>query len=174
MTSDLGISVFLAEVMDPQCPSSTLVNYSHGSGCAIQPSVALRKALLEAAQIRLTYISGARDDLLPSDYGVRFNNVVAHRLAFLNGQHNSEAFPAPIAMNPSSIDDENSFLLRRLRAHGKRVLAVDLTQPGSCVHVVKVIIPGLEDDIGGIECEPGTRALRKRFACRVGQLSWAA
>jgi len=173
MTSDFGIPVFLVEAIDPQSPPATLINYSHGAGCDIRPSGALRKALLEAAQVRLTYISGARDDLLESDYGTQFDDIVTHRLAFLQCRRKSQAFPAsPVASSrtsPSSIEEKNAFLLQRLWAHGKQTLAVDLTQERSGVHVVKVIIPGLEDDVGGTDCEPGIRAIRRRIACWLRQ-----
>ena len=40
----------------------------HGAGCHPDRVIALTRALTEAAQSRLTYIAGIRDDLLPSEY----------------------------------------------------------------------------------------------------------
>ena len=40
----------------------------HGSGCHADRAIALVRALTEAAQTRLTYIAGIRDDLSPAGY----------------------------------------------------------------------------------------------------------
>ena len=40
----------------------------HGAGCHPDRAIALSRALTEAAQTRLTYIAGIRDDLLPAEY----------------------------------------------------------------------------------------------------------
>ena len=43
----------------------------YGAGCHLSAEVALSRAITEAAQSRLTYIVGSRDDLFPSSYEQR-------------------------------------------------------------------------------------------------------
>ena len=52
------------------CPAdeSGRLRHFHGAGCHPDRAIALARALTEAAQTRLTYITGIRDDLLPLEY----------------------------------------------------------------------------------------------------------
>ena len=65
VTSDIRISAFVCDI--PSTGDDTLRRF-RGAGCHPNRSIALARALTEAAQIRLTYISGNRDDLPSSDY----------------------------------------------------------------------------------------------------------
>lgn len=57
-TSALGVPVVVADLFVDDLPL-----LFRGSGCHPEPAVAASRALTEAAQSRLTYISGARDDV---------------------------------------------------------------------------------------------------------------
>ncbi|MEO1370369.1 MAG: YcaO-like family protein, partial [Acidobacteriota bacterium] len=59
LTFDLGLPVVLVDVVARDLP-----HIWRGAGCHLSPSVAFSRALTEAAQARLTYISGARDDIV--------------------------------------------------------------------------------------------------------------
>ena len=48
----------------------------HGRGCHPVPEIALFKAFAEAAQARVTYIAGAREDLVPAEYSPAAAEVV--------------------------------------------------------------------------------------------------
>lgn len=58
VTWEVGIPVIMAALIFNDLPWTW-----HGSGCHLSPAVALSRALTEAAQSRLTYIAGVRDDL---------------------------------------------------------------------------------------------------------------
>ena len=64
-TCDIGVPAFFCLIADrrnPQSPSWHRGRRTSGAG------VALLRALTEAVQVRTTYISGTRDDLLPEEY----------------------------------------------------------------------------------------------------------
>ena len=65
--SPAGLAVFAAELTDFG-KDGRPYRAIQGRGCHPLPEVALFKAVAEALQGRVTYIAGARDDLLPSDY----------------------------------------------------------------------------------------------------------
>src|SRR5262249_1991747 len=58
LTWKLDVPVFLVDLVAPDLP-----RVWRGSGCHTCPGVALSRALTEAAQSRLTYIAGSRDDI---------------------------------------------------------------------------------------------------------------
>jgi len=69
LTTDAGRPVFSAVIADRS--ADTLLNpapAAFGAGCHLDPGVALCRALTEAAQSRLTVISGARDDIYRRHY----------------------------------------------------------------------------------------------------------
>ncbi len=71
VTSDLGVPVFLAVVApgEGSDPSGwSLLDAASGSGAHPLPVRAALRAVTEAAQSRLTNISGARDDIFPEEY----------------------------------------------------------------------------------------------------------
>src|SRR5437764_448852 len=68
VTTDLGMATFLCEIRDQSAGDPRKLRRFHGSGCHADRIVALNRALTEAAQTRLTYIAGIRDDLSPAEY----------------------------------------------------------------------------------------------------------
>ena len=67
LPSRTGLPVFLALLM-PGDSSPPGIEPEIGSGCHPHAGTALRRALLEAAQSRVTRIAGARDDFPPASY----------------------------------------------------------------------------------------------------------
>jgi len=65
-----GTPVFACELND-LCKQGERYRAIQGRGCHAIPEIALFKALAEALQVRITLISGGRDDLMPSGYGSR-------------------------------------------------------------------------------------------------------
>jgi YcaO-like protein with predicted kinase domain len=113
----------------------------HGSGAHLSKEIALSRAITEAAQSRLTWIHGAREDVYPSFYEEQ------PRLAF-----------APITVSVPSVDFEArscpfwgttldqdlDWIVRHLRRHGySQVIVFDHTRPEFGVPVVLVIVPGM-------------------------------
>ncbi|PRD51763.1 YcaO-like family protein [Phyllobacterium myrsinacearum] len=70
--SDIGLPVFMATI-NPVSRKGTYLHFdlSAGYGCHLSPRVAAMRAITEAAQTRITNISGARDDFDPSEYAQR-------------------------------------------------------------------------------------------------------
>ena len=68
VTTDIGIAAFICDIRDRSAAEPRRLRHFHGAGCHPDRAIALARALSEAAQTRLTYIAGIRDDLLPSEY----------------------------------------------------------------------------------------------------------
>jgi asparagine synthase (glutamine-hydrolysing) len=116
-----------------------------GSGAHLDPEIAMIRALTEAAQSRLTYIAGSRDDYFRHDY-------LKHRMS------DSDQGVAALVATPETVDARHrtsratdsfegdvAVLLADLRRCGlPRVLVADLTQDEIGIPVVRVLVPGLE------------------------------
>ncbi len=77
VTSNIGIAAFVCDIREMSDDPKLGMRRFRGAGCHPDRGIALSRALTEAAQTRLTYVVGARDDLPLSDYEVRGNMVVA-------------------------------------------------------------------------------------------------
>ncbi len=159
VTSDLGIPVFYATLLDRR------VDVSHpgiGAGCHLAPEVALLRALTEAVQVRMTYITGARDDLSPDEFTSLGRSRKLGPVSALMRQQGTcrpfdEAASPPVG---KTFADDLTYLLERLKAAGiDQVAAVNLTKPAFDIAVVKVVIPGLEEPDDHDGYVPGPRAL---------------
>ncbi len=163
VTTDIGIAAFLCDIRDdrPAGEPGRLRRF-HGAGCHPDRAAALTRALTEAAQTRLTYIAGIRDDLLPAEY---VEPPTADIVDALLDAMREETAPRSFGDAPSFAADDLRLdverLLDRLRAAGiERVVAVDLTRADFAVPVVRVVIPGLDGDIRHPHYAPGPRARR--------------
>jgi ribosomal protein S12 methylthiotransferase accessory factor len=116
--------------------------------------------LTEAAQTRLTYIAGIRDDLSAAEYqaapGEEIRDALLDALA-------RETAPISFAAAPNFVADDLAEDLRwamsRLPAiEIDRVIAVDLTRQDFMIPVVRLVIPGLEWDPHHPNYRPGPRA----------------
>ena len=133
VTGPLGVPVVAAELAGADLP---LV--FRGSGCHPSPAVALSRALAEAAQSRLTYVSGARDDVQLADAGPELD-AHARFLAPAGGCR----LAALADVSTATVDGDLAVLLARLEAAGHDPFALDLTHPEVGVAVVRVAAPGL-------------------------------
>lgn len=160
VTSDIGLPVFRAAIMDDELNLQRPILPMGGYGCHPTREIALLRALTEAAQSRVTLVAGARDDMLyqradEDSYIAAWeafhkrDNAAGRRRAFAS---------APSHPNPTFADDLE-LILARLRAAGlSEAVVVDLSKPEFGVPVVRVVVPGLEilHDIPGYS--PGARA----------------
>ncbi|MBA3541597.1 MAG: YcaO-like family protein [Deltaproteobacteria bacterium] len=159
LASALGVPVIGAAIMeDPNEPAWRTLGFYQGFGAHLAPEVAIARALTEAAQTRVTYIAGARDDFFPFDYEratdpelladlwerltapsdepVAFDDLPAARSA------------ARSTARSAGLGDDLAILVERVRAGGHpQIIAVDLTHPALGVPVVKVVVPGLATDV---------------------------
>jgi len=143
MTGPAGVPCYLAEIIDVGFGATTA--FAQGAAADLSPAAALDRAIAEAVQVRLTYISGGRDDLDHSDYDNRFELTVANRewvAARLRPRRRLPAEPRATLPAAAKITE----LRKRLaRAGYGAVIAVPLTAPGDPLQVVKVIVPALRD-----------------------------
>ncbi|MEU1622394.1 YcaO-like family protein [Streptomyces sp. NPDC005722] len=116
-----------------------------GGGCHSDPAIALTRALTEAAQSRLTAISGTRDDL-PSDHASLDNTPFrpARTSGLTPWARATEHFTCP----RGGFADQAADIAQRLaRVTGHEPVALDLSDPAGPVHAVQVICPGTRSRI---------------------------
>jgi ribosomal protein S12 methylthiotransferase accessory factor len=153
LTSDIGVACFRCAVVDGKDSSLVVAHPGVGMGCHPCRAIALLRALTEAAQSRLTYIVGSRDDIFPESYSDAQRHVARERLREqLRGSIPAKDFRAVPNYESSSIADDVLWELEQLRGAGfMRVIVVDLSKPSFGIPVVRMIVPGLE----GVSTVPG-------------------
>ncbi len=117
-----------------------------GSGAHPAPAVAVSRALTEAAQSRLTYISGARDDVA---YGDRPRGARHAAHAAFDEPAEGRSFDALSSLATRSLEGDLEVLARRLGALGHRVYWLDLSRPEVGLPVVRAVVPGLRETLHG-------------------------
>jgi ribosomal protein S12 methylthiotransferase accessory factor len=163
LTTDVGVATFRVHSVDrtdgfrPALPAG-------GSGCHPDRAVALARALSEAAQSRVTYISGARDDAGRAAYAERHSFDAVNEARRELEQPVSRSYLDVPTRRADALDEDVAWLLSRLTDAGLRqVIVVDLSDPDMGVAVVRVVIPGLEGLCTMSNYSPGVRAIRARF-----------
>lgn len=152
---DTDVPTYMALLYDQR---QRHIGLHQGYGAHLDPAVAMIRALTEAAQSRLIFIAGSRDDLLQRQY----------RLIPTRDDHATigayESIPATVsaATLPSegtpTFEGDLHLLLTKLQRVGlSQVIALDLTKPEMGVPVVRVVVPGLEGYMLG-HYTPGRRA----------------
>lgn len=107
-----------------------------GYGCHFADDIALMRALTEASQSRLTYISGARDDISLSFYQQKRQQINS----FSPGHYR----PHYQLQVPQTFADCLQQLIDRLYVHGyKQIYFHNLTRQELGIAVVHCLIPGL-------------------------------
>ena len=158
ITSDLKVPAFHCMIVDALEPEG---HPGTGSGCHPDKNVALSRALLEAVQVRGTYISGGRDDLSRREYEAShmqsFRNLVEGR----HGESKPRRFEHLASSRTEYFEDDLASAIANFKgAKIDSVIVVDLSEPDrSAVHVVRVVVPGLEGPLTE-DAHPGERALR--------------
>ena len=160
-TSDIGIPVFICQLAGTGESEDPLLYPFAGAGCHLDSGVALLRAITEAVQSRLTYISGSRDDLLRHDYVSSPTEMLLTivRDAWERLSTPSDFRAIPTIVNASFAADLELIKQRLAGAGLGEIYAVDLTRSEFELPVTRVIVPGLEfddDDPNGV---PGQRLL---------------
>jgi ribosomal protein S12 methylthiotransferase accessory factor len=158
-SSEIGLPVFVARIVDRDRDPGRAVYVSAGQGCHRSRAIALARALTEAAQSRLTVISGAREDIVPAVYEQR----AAHQAAVLAEIDRREGAARSFLAAPDGFserfDEDLAAVLAALRAAGLgQAVAVELTRPELGLPVVRVVVPGLESMWEAPGYAPGPRA----------------
>ncbi len=139
ITSSLGVPGFHCVIQD----SNVLrrLGMFRGTGTHLSKEIALSRALTEAAQSRLTLISGSRDDVFLDHYQQR--STFSYSLADYQGKKDFKLCYQP--------DFENSFsaninqLIHSLSQQNySQVFMVNHTKPDLGIPVVHLFIPGMQ------------------------------
>jgi ribosomal protein S12 methylthiotransferase accessory factor len=145
-----GMPYFFAVINDPDANAPHLLN--GGFGCHPHRSVAFVRAVAEAAQSRLAFIHGGRDDLV--NVYDRYQRWTAERKRrFVAGVVARAARGRPVAMD--AIDDHSQtvtsvercaeHIFRRFAELGfDRTYRVALSSRSDDLQVVRVIVPRME------------------------------
>ncbi|MFF4248902.1 YcaO-like family protein [Streptomyces sp. NPDC001822] len=115
-----------------------------GGGCHSSPTIALTRALTEAAQSRLTAIAGTRDDL-PSDTGSFDAPFHPPRATGLMPWTQATSRLAPPA--PTFAECRADVVRRVAGVTGHEPVALELSAPTAPVHAVQVLCPGTHSRI---------------------------
>ncbi|GAA4192504.1 YcaO-like family protein [Microbispora amethystogenes] len=131
LASPTGLPCFLARITCDDYPPPFL-----GFGCHLSSEIALSRAVTEAAQARLGYIAGSRDDL--------HANVHDGQGAPRRPEPPQEpgAPITPLHAHESLVDDLDDVVKRATVAFSHAPLVVDLTREDLGVPVVRVLAPG--------------------------------
>ncbi len=158
-TMDIGIASFRCAICEA---SGNAGHIGIGDGCHPDRAIALLRALTEAAQTRLTYISGARDDLDPADFTDTAQNWRSGYVRILiDTAPASRDFTDCPTYETASFDEDLALLVSRLSAAGMdQVALVDLSKTDIDIAVVRAVVPGLEAPHDDPDYVAGPRAKR--------------
>lgn len=161
ITSDVGVPAYACVIIDSlEIPSWRRVGFHIGFGCHLTRDVALSRALTEAVQARLTFVTGSRDDLFRGNYAASKDERTWREVSEeMVGEAPSIGFGDRPSLGTDSFDDDVHVLREALaRVGSESIIVCDLTREDVGIPVVKVIIPGLEgpEDYAA----PGARAQR--------------
>lgn len=162
LTSDVGVPAFRCELVERSPAAGQPFLPGVGAGCHLSAAVALARAITEAAQTRLTLVSGARDDLRADDYAAaRDPAALARMQSRMSAPGPLRAFRDVVDRAGDTLEEDLLTVLTSLARTGVREVAVvDLTRPDVGIPVVRAIVPGLEGihDLPGYV--PGPRMVR--------------
>ena len=160
ISSDVRLPVFAAIISDRESDSVVRpIAAAFGSGCHSERTIALSRALTESAQSRLTAMTGSRDDLTRSNYdssqseaAIQFHRQLARESGAAVDFTTAPTFAAP------TLAEDLLYVLECLkRISIERVVAVDLSNSGFPISVVRVLVPGLEGPTASQRYQPGLR-----------------
>ena len=168
ITSDAGVPTCACTIVDgvERARWRTLPAFS-GYGCHPSPAIALRRAITEAVQSRLTLISGSRDDISAADYqrGGNPDDLRRHRELIESTPPAIELARIP-SLATATFEGDIAAMLDGLRRVGvDSAVVVDLTRPELGIPVVKLVVPGVEAPsalLAGRPIRPGQRARAAR------------
>jgi YcaO-like protein with predicted kinase domain len=136
-----------------------------GYGCHVSKEIALVRALTEAAQSRLTFISGARDDLFLGHYRKDIPSQTPKGQAWCEkirvADETTLYGDLPDFSDFDTFSEAIEFIVDRMLRDGvSDVLMLDLTDETIGVPVVHVFAPYAEYDVKLGICDPGLRLCR--------------
>jgi ribosomal protein S12 methylthiotransferase accessory factor len=154
VTCDIDVPVYGAMLVDREDRDAGVFL---GYGCHLDPSIAMIRAITEAAQGRCCYIAGARDDLFRRQFMVSRKQQCA--------LEELESHPATVdaserkSQATETVHGDIEAMISHLKSAGlDQVLIADLSDPLIPASIVRVIVPGLEGHCFEFYA-PGERAI---------------
>lgn len=158
-TTDVGLASFLCMIVDRELSPLRTLYPTHGMGCHPVREIALSRALTEAAQSRLTFITGSRDDSGRGKYSRAQDEAIWRAARERLDGTGSRRFQEAPSVRHDNVDDDLAYIVDRLRGAGfDEIVSVDLSKPDLGFPVARVVVPGLEPlwEVPGYS--PGPRA----------------
>lgn len=153
-TSNIGIPVIYAALF-PADGAERHFDLTTGASCHPVAAVAARRAIVEAAQTRITNIAGARDDIVDDEYDQQLGRSIA-----VLTEDTPTVRPAPAGLSADSSEDVLIAALQAglARAGLKRIVVIPLGGERLGIEVARLYVPGLEDRLTNSNWRPGSRA----------------
>lgn len=149
VTAPGGVPAVFAGIVDLDLGAPLSLSHASGSGAHLNPSIALLRALSEAAQTRVSLVAGGREDVPRSLYERIFDRSRAGAVTEeLDQPEIADLSDDPV--RPASLGAELELVLDRVRPNASQVVAVNLSRPDLGVPVVKVVAPGLRPSLEGL------------------------
>ena len=143
--SRVPVHTFWAVLLNRRNGAAPVSTLNLGAGCHHDPTVAAARAVTEAAQSRLSFIHGAREDRVakPVDRASAVADSPAYRyFDRLRPDTAWQELPSG-APAPGDLEQAHESLVTALSRAGIRAWRFDLTRPDLGIPVVKVVAPGL-------------------------------
>lgn len=146
ITSDIQVPTFSCTIVDnaQQAQWRSLPAFN-GYGTHLNPAIAIMRAITEAVQSRLTYISGSRDDIFSQEYDIsaQQDELKRHRELIL-GNPGERLFNQYHDNSHDTFNADLDYLKYRLKdADIDQAIIVDLSQKHLNIPVIKAVVPGL-------------------------------
>ncbi len=153
-TNNIGLPVIYAALF-PADGADKHFDLTTGASCHPVAAIAARRAIVEAAQTRITNIAGARDDIVEGEYDQQLGRSIA-----VLTEPTPTTRPAPVGLPAGSGEDQLIAALQAAlaRAGLRRVVVIPLGGEPFGIEVAKIYVPGLEDRLTNANWRPGSRA----------------
>ncbi|EHM25907.1 MULTISPECIES: YcaO-like family protein [Streptomyces] len=145
LTTDLAIPTFACHVGEDPATAHIPLPVNSGWGTHLRSGIALLRALTEAAQTRLTFISGARDDIGRTVYDSHRDRLRLHTKWNKSRRLRcSRSFQETPSHAHETFEEDVLRIVDALRSRGEtQIVVVDLTKQHIGIPVLKVIVPSL-------------------------------
>jgi ribosomal protein S12 methylthiotransferase accessory factor len=142
-SNDLAVPTYVAIAYDR---SDHGVGLMKGSGAHLDPEIAALRAITEALQARLNFIAGSRDDIFRSAFS-RARSNWRPMMERLEGVFDGDTPLGRLGTSraAATFEEDVGRLLENIQNVGlPHVVVFDITPDDFPVHIVRVIVPGLE------------------------------
>ena len=117
---------------------------AQGHGTHLDPVTAITRAITEAVQARMTYISGNRDDLEPKYYQqstlMNLTRALERQMDLRSGERGMDLTD----QSGDSPEEDIDIMLRRVATQSQHpIMSINMTDPAIGIPVAKVLAPGL-------------------------------